>query len=99
MCQIHRKEELVRQGFIPGVELPMLRDVSAEGRFVCGADDFHLRVFNYNTGERVASFEAHPDYIRCVLEEQPRYLAQCSCSISRQMSRCASYPEFGAHWK
>jgi hypothetical protein len=27
-------------------------------------DDFHLRVFNYNTSARVAAFEAHPDYIR-----------------------------------
>lgn len=31
------------------------------------SDDFHLRVFNYNTSERVAGFEAHPDYIRFAL--------------------------------
>jgi hypothetical protein len=35
-------------------------------RIVCGSDDFHVRVFNYNTQERVTSFEAHPDYIRSV---------------------------------
>lgn len=32
-----------------------------------------LRVHNYNTSEKVASFEAHPDYIRaiCVHPTQP----------------------------
>ena len=34
--------------------------------FVAGSDDFQLRVFNYNTHEKVAAFEAHPDYIRCL---------------------------------
>ncbi|KAF7575044.1 hypothetical protein PtrM4_066680 [Pyrenophora tritici-repentis] len=31
-----------------------------------GSDDFHLRVYNYNTSEKVTSFEAHPDYIRAI---------------------------------
>ena len=34
--------------------------------FVAGSDDYQLRVFNYNTHEKVAAFEAHPDYIRCL---------------------------------
>ena len=34
--------------------------------FDTGSDDFQLRVFNYNTHEKVAAFEAHPDYIRCL---------------------------------
>jgi coatomer subunit beta' len=25
-----------------------------------------IRVFNYNTHEKVTTFEAHPDYIRCI---------------------------------
>lgn len=29
-------------------------------------DDMHIRVFNYNTLERVHMFEAHSDYIRCI---------------------------------
>jgi coatomer subunit beta' len=33
---------------------------------VAGSDDFQLCVFNYNTHDKVASFEAHPDYIRCL---------------------------------
>lgn len=32
-----------------------------------GSDDFQLRIFNYNTGEKIAAFEAHPDYIRCLV--------------------------------
>ena len=27
---------------------------------------FQVRVFNYNTLERVAAFEAHSDYVRCI---------------------------------
>ena len=32
--------------------------------FICASDDMHLRVFNYNTMEKVKAFEAHTDYIR-----------------------------------
>ncbi len=32
-----------------------------------GSDDFHLRVFNYNTSEKITAFEAHPDYIRSII--------------------------------
>jgi WD40 repeat protein len=31
-----------------------------------GSDDFQLRIYNYNTHEKIAAFEAHPDYIRCL---------------------------------
>ena len=33
---------------------------------VSGSDDMHVRVFNYNTLERIHQFEAHSDYIRCI---------------------------------
>ncbi|KAJ0063653.1 hypothetical protein NL108_004772, partial [Boleophthalmus pectinirostris] len=33
---------------------------------IAGADDMQIRVFNYNTLERVHMFEAHADYIRCI---------------------------------
>lgn len=33
---------------------------------ITGADDSQIRVFNYNTLEKVTTFEAHPDYIRCL---------------------------------
>lgn len=33
---------------------------------MCGSDDFQMRVYNYNTSEKITSFEAHPDYIRAI---------------------------------
>lgn len=42
------------------------RFIARKNWIVVGSDDFHLRVFNYNTGEKVAQFEAHPDYIRAI---------------------------------
>jgi hypothetical protein len=33
---------------------------------VCGSDDMYIRVYNYNTMDKVKAFEAHTDYIRCV---------------------------------
>ncbi len=32
---------------------------------VCGSDDMYIRVYNYNTMDKVKAFEAHTDYIRC----------------------------------
>lgn len=40
---------------------------------VAGADDMFIRVYNHNTMEKVKSFEAHTDYIRC------RVLLCCQC--------------------
>ena len=34
---------------------------------VCGADDMQVRVYNYNTMDKVKQFEAHSDYIRCAV--------------------------------
>ena len=31
-----------------------------------GSDDMHLRIYNYNTFERVHQFEAHSDYLRSI---------------------------------
>ncbi|KAI8849526.1 WD40-repeat-containing domain protein [Chytridium lagenaria] len=33
---------------------------------ITGSDDKQIRVFNYQTHEKVVSFEAHQDYIRCI---------------------------------
>ena len=43
------------------------RFIARKNWIVCGSDDFKLRVYNYNTSERVATFEAHPDYIRAIV--------------------------------
>jgi len=34
--------------------------------FIAGTDDMHLRVYNYNTMDKVKEWEAHTDYIRYV---------------------------------
>ena len=34
---------------------------------ICGSDDLQVRVFNYNTMEKVKAFDAHTDYIRCLM--------------------------------
>lgn len=46
---------------------------------VCGADDLIIRVFNYNTCEKVHQWEAHADYIRA-LAVHPTKSILLSCS-------------------
>ncbi|VAH98280.1 unnamed protein product [Triticum turgidum subsp. durum] len=45
-------------------ELPEF--VSRKQWVVAGADDMFIRVYNYNTMDKIKVFEAHTDYIRCV---------------------------------
>ena len=33
---------------------------------ITGSDDLFVRVFNYNTMEKIKGFEAHSDYLRSV---------------------------------
>ncbi len=33
---------------------------------ITGSDDMNIRVYNYNTMEKLKTFEAHSDYIRCI---------------------------------
>ncbi|KAH6611895.1 coatomer WD associated region-domain-containing protein [Boeremia exigua] len=42
------------------------RFIARKNWIVAGSDDFQMRVYNYNTSEKVTSFEAHPDYIRAI---------------------------------
>ncbi|KAK6596477.1 coatomer wd associated region [Botrytis cinerea] len=43
------------------------RFIARKNWIVCGSDDFQLRVYNYNTSEKITTFEAHPDYIRAIV--------------------------------
>ncbi|EGG07968.1 uncharacterized protein MELLADRAFT_47966 [Melampsora larici-populina 98AG31] len=63
----HTETGALLKSFTP-TEVPVrcAKFIARKNWFVCGSDDFHLRVFNYNTSERVSGFEAHPDYIRCL---------------------------------
>jgi len=49
-------------------ELPVraAKFIARKNWLIAGADDMQVRVFNYNTHEKVAVFEAHTDYIRCI---------------------------------
>ena len=40
--------------------------IARKSWLVSGSDDLTVRVFNYNTHEKVVSFEAHVDYIRSI---------------------------------
>lgn len=44
--------------------------IARKAWIVVGSDDFHVRVYNYNTGEKITQFEAHPDYIRSIAVHQ-----------------------------
>uniref|UniRef100_A0A803NYA5 Coatomer subunit beta' n=1 Tax=Cannabis sativa TaxID=3483 RepID=A0A803NYA5_CANSA len=49
-------------------ELPVrsAKFIARKQWIVAGADDMSIRVYNYNTMDKVKLFEAHADYIRCV---------------------------------
>ena len=40
--------------------------VARKNWIITGSDDMMIRVFNYNTLEKVNGFEAHSDYLRCL---------------------------------
>lgn len=42
------------------------RFVARKQWVVTGSDDMYIRVYNYNTMEKIKAFEAHSDYIRCI---------------------------------
>ena len=48
-------------------ELPVrtAKFVARKQWVITGSDDMLIRVFNYNTMDKVKVFEAHTDYIRC----------------------------------
>lgn len=53
--------------FLPLSSGPAVRSAKFVARkqwIVCGADDMFIRVYNYNTMDKVKVFEAHQDYIR-----------------------------------
>ncbi|CUS10635.1 unnamed protein product [Tuber aestivum] len=63
----HETQTLVKTFEVTDVPVRAGRFVARKNWFVVGSDDFHLRVFNYNTSEKIAAFEAHPDYIRSIV--------------------------------
>ncbi|KKY21872.1 putative coatomer beta subunit [Diplodia seriata] len=74
-CHIwsYETQAIVKTFELTDVPVRAGRFIARKNWIVCGSDDFQLRVYNYNTSEKITSFEAHPDYIRaiCVHPTQP----------------------------
>jgi coatomer subunit beta' len=57
--------------------------IAQKSWFITGSDDLQLRVFNYNTFERVAAWDAHVDYIRCVaVHPSKSFVLSCSDDLT-----------------
>ncbi|PRP87029.1 coatomer protein complex, subunit beta 2 (beta prime) [Planoprotostelium fungivorum] len=71
----------MRQSLVKTFEVTDLpaKFISRKQWIVAGSDDMMIRVYNYNTMERIKAIEAHSDYIRCVVVHptQP-YVLSCS---------------------
>lgn len=66
-------------------ELPVRsgKFIARKNWIVVGGDDFQIRVYNYNTGEKVTQFEAHPDYIRYIAVHPTKpYILTCSDDLT-----------------
>ncbi|CCG82449.1 putative COPI vesicle coat beta' subunit [Taphrina deformans PYCC 5710] len=62
----YQTSAIIKTFEITDVPIRACKFIARKNWFVCGSDDFILRCFNFNTGEKVIQFEAHPDYIRCL---------------------------------
>ncbi|CAG8633961.1 19563_t:CDS:10, partial [Racocetra fulgida] len=68
---------LVKTFEVTDVPVRAARFIARKNWLITGSDDMQIRVFNYNTHEKVTTFEAHPDYIRCIAihPTQPFFLS------------------------
>lgn len=62
----YQTSAIIKTFEITDVPIRACKFIARKNWFVCGSDDFNLRCYNFNTGEKVCQFEAHPDYIRCL---------------------------------
>ncbi|KAL2012634.1 hypothetical protein VTN00DRAFT_159 [Thermoascus crustaceus] len=62
----YETQSIVKTFELTDVPVRAGRFIARKNWIVCGSDDFQLRVYNYNTSEKITAFEAHPDYIRSI---------------------------------
>lgn len=62
----YETKSLVKSIDITNVPVRAGKFIARKNWIVVGSDDFQIRVYNYNTGEKITQFEAHPDYIRSI---------------------------------
>ncbi|KAI4815324.1 hypothetical protein KUCAC02_005473, partial [Chaenocephalus aceratus] len=63
----HETQMMVKTFELCDLPVRVAKFVARKHWVIAGADDMQIRVFNYNTLERVHMFEAHSDYIRCIV--------------------------------
>ena len=62
----YENQQLVKDFEVCDLPVRCARFVARKNWILTGSDDMQVRVFNYNTLEKVHSFEAHTDYVRCI---------------------------------
>ncbi|KAF2345477.1 WD40 repeat, partial [Trinorchestia longiramus] len=60
-------QQLVKSFEVCDLPVRAAKFVARKNWVVSGSDDMMVRVFNYNTLERLHQFEAHSDYVRCIV--------------------------------
>ncbi|PIO56755.1 WD domain, G-beta repeat protein, partial [Teladorsagia circumcincta] len=56
-------QQLVKSFEVCDLPVRAAKFIPRKNWVVTGSDDMHIRIFNYNTLERVHQFEAHSDYL------------------------------------
>lgn len=63
----HESQQLVKTFEVCDLPVRAAKFVPRKNWIISGSDDMQIRVFNYNTLDRVHHFEAHSDYVRCIV--------------------------------
>lgn len=66
MCSLLYPQSLVKSFEVTELPVRTAKFIARKQWLVCGADDMLVRIYNYNTMDKVKQFEAHTDYIRHV---------------------------------
>jgi coatomer subunit beta' len=54
-------QQILKEFEISDHPVRCVRFIPRKSWMICGSDDMMIRVFNYNTHEKVTAFEAHAD--------------------------------------
>jgi coatomer subunit beta' len=73
------KQQLVKSFEVSTLPVRNARFIARKQWVIASSDDLQLRVFNYNTMDKITSFDAHTDYIR-YLEVHPILPIVLSCA-------------------
>lgn len=63
----HENQQVVKIFEVCDLPVRAAKFVPRKNWIVAGSDDMQIRVFNYNTLDRVHAYEAHSDYVRCIV--------------------------------